>query len=150
MRYTGLMNTLLGCALPLLVTPLHILMAEQYFRSFPQSMIDAGRIDGLKDLGILTRVILPNSKSLLVCLALLKTVEAWGDYLWQYILLQSAGKMTLLVGLIRWVQARGEESAVTVNPVGVSLAVSVVLMVPFLILFGIGSKYFLYELKGVE
>ena len=150
MRYTGLINTLLGCALPLIVTPLHVLMAEQYFRAFPSSMIDAGRIDGLTDLGVLTRVILPNAKPLLVCLALLKTVETWNDYLWQYIILHNEDKRTLLIGLIRWVSTKGGGSPVNVNPVGIGLAVSIVLMVPFLILFGVGSKYFMYELKGVD
>lgn len=149
MRTLGLVDTLIACALPLVVTPLHIFMAETYFRTFPKSLADAGRVEGLGDFGVLTRVIMPNSKALIVCLSLLKTVEVWNDYLWQYIVLQSDSKRTLLTGMIKWVQTRGQ-GIIEINPVGISLAVSVVLMLPFLFLFGFGSKYFMYELKGVD
>lgn len=149
MRHLGLINTLLACSLTIVVTPLHIFMAEAYFRSFPRSLIDAGRVEGLSYLGVLFRIILPNSKALLVCLGLLKTVDAWNDYLWQYLILSGENKKTLLVGLLSWLKTRGS-GIIEINPVGISLAVSVVLMLPFLLLFSMGSRYFMYELKGVD
>ncbi len=151
MRMLGLLNTLLACALPLLVTPLHILLAEAYFNRYPRSLIDAGKVEGLGDLGVFFRLILPNAKALIACLATLKTVEAWGDFLWQYLVLQNPNKRTLYVGLIAFVQTRGGiEGGMQINPIGISLATSIVILIPFLVVFAIGSKYFMYELKGVD
>jgi ABC-type glycerol-3-phosphate transport system permease component len=149
-RYLGLTNTLIACALPLVVTPLHILLAKTFFEQFPKSIIDAAQIDGLSRFGALFRIILPESKHLLVALGVLKSVELWGDFLWQYIVLAKAGKKTFYLGLVSWMQQAGGGDALKLNPVGMSLAISVFLVVPFIIIFSAGSRYFMYQLGGVE
>ena len=149
-RYMGLTNTLLACVLPLLVTPMHILLARTFFEQFPKSVIDAAQIDGLSRFGALFRIILPESKHLLIALGVLKSVELWGDYLWQYIVLREEGKKTFYLGAVSWIQQAGGDSALRINPVGISLAVSVLLMIPFIMIFSAGSRYFMYQLGGVE
>jgi len=150
-RYIGLGGTLLAAAIPLFVTPMHIFLSEEYFRSFPREMIEAGRLDGLSETGVFFRILLPNSKSLIAFLVIMKTTEAWGDYLWQYIVLQAKKTQTLLVGLVRSAMLTGGYAGeMQVNPVGTRLAITVLLMIPFIFLFAFCSKYFIYELKGVD
>ena len=149
-RYMGLANTLIACALPLIVTPLHILLARTFFENFPKSVIDAAQIDGLSRFGALFRIILPESKHLLIALGVLKAVELWGDFLWQYIVLSKATKKTFYLGAVSWIQQAGGDSVFRVNPIGMSLTVSVLLVIPFIIIFSAGSRYFMYQLGGVE
>lgn len=149
-RFLHLNNTLVACAIPLWVTPMHILLAKVFFTQFPTSIVDAGKIDGLSRFGVLFRILLPETKSLVICLVLLKTIEVWMDYLWQYLQLTSEQSKTFYVGIISWLQMRGGGSEVNVNPIGYGLVTSILLMVPFLVLFLYGNKYFIYELGGSE
>src|SRR5271165_1059142 len=57
----GLLNSYLGLALPLMSTIVCIFIFKASFEAVPRSLIDAARIDGLGDLRILTRVLLPLS-----------------------------------------------------------------------------------------
>jgi len=145
-------STLIACAIPLWVTPIHILIASVYFRQFPTTIVDAGKIDGLSTIGILFRILLPETKSLLICLTLLKTIDAWLDFLWQYLQLSANKSKTFYVGMISWLQMHTGGSAIgmPVNPIGYGLVVSVLLLIPFLVLFLYGNKYFIYELGGSE
>ncbi|MDD5065334.1 MAG: carbohydrate ABC transporter permease [Phycisphaerae bacterium] len=149
-RYMGLTNTLLAAGLPLLVTPMHLLLAKTFFEQFPKSLIDAARVDGLSRFGALFRIILPESKHLIVALAVLKAVEAWGDFLWQYVVLSKTQKKTLSLGLISWIQNAGGSDVIKINPVGLSLTISVIMAIPFIVVYAAGSKYFIYELGGIE
>jgi len=149
-RYMGLTNTLIACALPVLVTPLHILLAKTFFDAFPKSIIDAAQIDGLSRFGALWRIILPESKHLLIALGILKATELWGDYLWQYIVLSRGNKKTFFIGAMQFINQAGGGDALRINPVGMSLAISTLLVIPFIVLFSAGSRYFMYELGGVE
>ena len=150
MRQLGLVNTLFACILPLLVSPMHILLAKKYFDQFPISIIEAARLDGLTRLGALIRIILPESRQLVITLAILKSVELWSDYLWQYIVLMKDNKKTLLIGVLSWIQQAGGASSIQLNPVGLTLTTSVLLLIPFIIIFAVGSRYFTYQLGGSE
>jgi ABC-type glycerol-3-phosphate transport system permease component len=149
-RYMGMQNTLIACALPLVVTPMHILLAKTFFEQFPKSILDAAQLDGLSRFGALFRIILPESKHLLAALGVLKSVELWGDYLWQYIVLSSPGKKTFYLGAVSMMQQSVGSDAFKTNPVGLGLALSVLTLIPFILIFSTGSKYFMYQLGGVE
>jgi ABC-type glycerol-3-phosphate transport system permease component len=132
--------------LALLFWPMGIFLSKNYFSAMPASMAESARMDGASEWTILLRIILPISKPLIGCAVVFMGMAVMGDFCWQMLNLISQEQKTLLVGLLQSTYYAG-----MMNDVGYTLAVGTVLLIPYLIVFGTSSKYFIEGLKiGVE
>lgn len=73
----GLLDTYYALALPMIFVPLGTFIMTQSFRTIPNELIAAARLDGCGTLVILTRIAIPMNKSALVCTALLSFLDGW-------------------------------------------------------------------------
>lgn len=94
-----------GTYLPLIVpywfgTPFFIFLLRQFFRSIPQDLSDAARIDGCGELGILWRVILPLARPAIAAVVLFRVLDVWGDFLEPLIYINRVEQFTLSLGLM--------------------------------------------------
>jgi len=147
MRKLGLSGTLPAVVLPAALYPSGLYLARTYFQGVPPSLLESARIDGASEWQILWRVVAPISRPIVTALSLFTAIGAMGDYLWQMLQLQRKAAQTLLVGLMRAVMTLGA-SEISVNPVGRSLAVGIVLLAPMLVVFFSASRYFTSALGG--
>ena len=128
-RELGLYNTLGAIVLPkFLGDAFSIFLLRQFFRGVPRELIDAARIDGCGDWGVLLRVVLPLSRPALATIALLQFVEAWNDYGGPLLYLSDPAKFPLTYALERFVSARS-----TATPLLVAAALLFTL--PIVVLF---------------
>ena len=149
LRKLGLISTLWGLMLSGMMNPAGIYLARMYFKTVPKSILDSARIDGAREGQILTRIIMPISRPIVTCLALFAGIGAMGNYVWQLLVLRHAEKYTLLLGLLRWINADQEGNlAFTLNPLGRKFAASMILIIPLLLIFTAASKYFTQGLSG--
>lgn len=72
-----LLNTYYALALPMIFVPLGAFIMTQSFKAVPNETIEAARLDGSGSLSIIFRIMLPMSKSGLVCTALLSFLDGW-------------------------------------------------------------------------
>ena len=72
-----LLDTYWALALPAIILPLGTFILTQSFRSVPNSVIEAGRLDGCRLPGLLLRVVLPMNRNALICTFLLSFLDAW-------------------------------------------------------------------------
>jgi multiple sugar transport system permease protein len=72
---------------------------RQFFRTIPTELTEAARIDGCSELGILTRIILPLSKPVLLVVALFQFIASWNDFLGPLVYLTREELYTLALGL---------------------------------------------------
>lgn len=72
-----LLDTYYALALPSIFLPLGTFIMAQSFKTVPNDVIEAARLDGCGTLGVLTRIALPLSKSGLVCTMLLSVLDGW-------------------------------------------------------------------------
>ena len=72
-----LLDTYWALALPAIILPLGTFIMTQSFRSVPNSVIEAGRLDGCRLPGLLLRVVLPMNRNALICTFLLSFLDAW-------------------------------------------------------------------------
>lgn len=79
--------------------PLSIYLLYTFFRSIPEPLIEAARIEGASDLYIFRRVVLPLSRAPLATLAVVNGLWAWNELLLGVVLLQDNTRQTLMVGL---------------------------------------------------
>ena len=77
----------------------NIFLLRQFFRTIPQDLSDAARIDGCSEFGIFWRIILPLSRPALAVVALFHFMWAWNDFMGPLIYLTKQDTYTLSLGL---------------------------------------------------
>jgi multiple sugar transport system permease protein len=99
LKWLGLVNTLVGVALPGFASIFGIFLVRQYALSIPDDLLDAARIDGASEMRIYRTVVLPLMRPVLVSLALFTFMGTWNDFMWPLIILTDDAKYTLPVAL---------------------------------------------------
>ncbi len=95
----GLLNSYAAVVLPISAMPIGVFLLRQFFVNFPGELEDAARLDGCSSLGVLVRIILPNSIPAFVALGLYMFIFAWNEFFWSLIALQRPELLTLPIGL---------------------------------------------------
>lgn len=124
----GLLNTVLGIAMPGLFSAFGTFLLRQHFSSMPDSLEEAARLDGANQWQIFWKVMLPLSGPALASVAILTTIASWNDLLWPLVVSTYEDRMPLAVGL-----ATLQGQHMTNYPV--MMAASLLAMAPILILF---------------
>ena len=91
----GMVNTMAAFMLPSISTPFMIMMFRQASRSFPHDIIEAARIDGLSEVGIFFRMFMPTMKSTYAAATIITFMNAWNNYLWPKVILQTNDSITM-------------------------------------------------------
>ncbi len=133
-RRLGLTNTHWALILPGMFTVFGVFMLRQFFQGIPDEMIEAARLDGCSELGILMRIVLPLSKAALSSLAIFTFRWQWNDYLAPLIYLNDKPKFTLTIAL-----AQFKMENITLYTL--IMAGSVITLIPVVILFLFTQKY---------
>lgn len=146
-RKLGINKSILSAILPVVLSPVGLYLARNYFESIPKSLLESARIDGANEVSILFKIVIPISKPIITALALFAAIGSLQDFIWQMLVLVNDSNKTLLVGmLISVMQTGGGE--LNVNQLGRRFAVSIILMLPLVIIFLIANKYFVESLDG--
>lgn len=124
----GLNEQLLGVVLPFAVSVFAILSLYQSFQAFPVALIDAARLDGESDFGILVNVILPNIKSTVASLGILLFISGWNEYLWPMLITKKMENSPIQIGLRSFVNS-------DVNMWGSLMAATTISCLPILIIY---------------
>lgn len=95
----GLVDTILGIALPYLGSAFGIFLLRQAFRQVPQELDDAARLEGTGLLGLLWRVYVPLAWPTYVAYGLVSVSYHWNNFLWPLVITNSVNTRPLTVGL---------------------------------------------------
>ena len=132
----GLLNTLPGLILPRLTSAFGIFMMRSFFVGLPKDLEEAARIDGMNEVGIFFRIMLPLCKAAMLSLAVFTMMGNWNDLLYPLMLTTTTEMRTLPSGLAMFVGER-------VTQYGPSIAGSVISMMPLLLMYCFAQKYFI-------
>ena len=140
-----LTNTLVGIALPTLVSGFSIFLFRQFMATIPTEMIEAARIDGAGEWRIFFRIILPMSRPILAVQVVLTFIAGWNSFLWPLILANDQRLDTLSVGVALLNQQ------IATNP-SLQMAASTLMVVPILIVFIVFQRYVVqgFALSGLK
>ena len=101
-RELGLIDTHVGLILPFVfgfLMPYGVFLVRQYFKTIPESIEQAARIDGAGTLTILWRVMIPMSKPILGTLAIISFVNTWNNLLWPLVITNSEATRVITRGI---------------------------------------------------
>lgn len=99
MNSLGWLDTVLALAVPTAAGAFSVFFLRQFFLALPKELEESARIDGANSWQILTRVILPVSKSALITLGMLSFLTNWNEFVWPVFVLFSPERLTLPAGL---------------------------------------------------
>lgn len=95
----GLINSYAGLVIPNLMSMFGVFLMRQFFRTLPDDLEDAARIDGASEFGIFWRVMLPLSGPSLATLALFTFTGVWDEFIWPLVILNDSKKYVIQLGL---------------------------------------------------
>ena len=98
----GLRNSLLGLCIvyPATTIPVALYMLRGYFAGLPSELDDAGLMDGLTRLQIITRIAMPLSTPAIATVALYVFMIAWNEFLFAFMFLDDVKLFTLSRGIV--------------------------------------------------
>ncbi|KYH24421.1 trehalose/maltose transport system permease protein MalG [Halalkalicoccus paucihalophilus] len=100
-RETGFLNSYLGLIIPYSAfqLPFAIWIFQAYFKELPDSLEEAGLIDGLSHIGVLFRIILPVSAPAMATTAVIVFIYAWNEFLFALTFMTQDSMKTITVGI---------------------------------------------------
>jgi ABC-type glycerol-3-phosphate transport system permease component len=82
-----------------IMLPMSLYLFRNFFRAFPDELLDAAAIDGLGPLQTLVRIVLPASRPVIFTAVVVNFVFAWNELLLALVFLQNEQQRTLMVGV---------------------------------------------------
>jgi multiple sugar transport system permease protein len=95
----GVLNTYASLILPFTISVFGIFLMRQFFMTVPDDLIDAARVDGMSELGVVWRVMLPTAVPALVAFGIFSVVAHWNDYFWPLIVIGDQALYTPPLGV---------------------------------------------------
>ena len=138
----GWIDTYTALITPYLFNATAILMLRQFFLQIPQSLIDSARMDGMGELRILFTIFWPLSRPPLAIVAIFTFMGSWNEVLWPLLVVREQQIMTLPQLLTVFALGGGA------GTLGVSLAASMVLVVPVVIAYMFLQRHFIESMAG--
>jgi multiple sugar transport system permease protein len=133
---TGLVDTYAGLILPWTISALGIFLLRQAFLQVPNEVIEAARLDGLDELEILVRVLVPMASPAIGALIMISLVAHWNDLLWPSVAITSGSKATPPFGVMLFqVQELGSDY-------GPLMAGAIMIAAPLLLVFLLTQRRF--------
>lgn len=135
MGKAGLMNSRIGLVIVYMSfsVPYAIWLLVGFFQTVPIDIEEAARIDGANKMQVFYRVVLPIVAPGIVAVAIYTFINAWNEFLYSLILINSSEKATVAVAL-KFLE--GQE----VLDWGVMMAASAVVVIPSVIFFMLIQK----------
>jgi len=128
-------NTYSALIFPVMFSAYGTFLLRQFFLTIPRELEDAAVIDGASPFAVYRYIILPLSKPALATLTTFAFLHCWNDFLWPLMVVDRLALKTLPIGL-----AHFQDSYTT--DYHLLMAASVIVMVPVLLVFLLGQRYF--------
>jgi ABC-type glycerol-3-phosphate transport system permease component len=117
-----------------------IFLLRQFFRTIPQELSDAARIDGASEFGIYARIVLPLSKPIIATVIVTTFLYVWNDFQGPLLYLNTEETWTLARALTVFYQSRRVDW-------NLMMAASVLFTIPVILLFFFAQRSFVEGIK---
>ncbi|KIZ39138.1 sugar ABC transporter permease [Rhodopseudomonas palustris] len=133
----GLLDSYAALILPFSISVFGIFLMRQFFKTVPDDLIDAARMDGISEFGIVWRVMLPTAIPAVTAFGIFSVVAHWNDYFWPLIVLNSNELRTPPLGVAIF---RNNEAGTDYGPL---MAAAMVVIAPLVIAFLLAQRRFI-------
>jgi lactose/L-arabinose transport system permease protein len=134
-------DTLTSAMLPSITTAFLIFFFRQNTKMFPKELLEAGRIDGLTEIGVFFRIFVPTMKTTYAAAAIITFMASWNNYLWPLVVLQSPENHTIPL----LISNLGSSSS---PDYGIIMTTIVIATLPTAVIFFLLQRHFVAGMMG--
>lgn len=153
----GLYDTFWVYVIPTIINLWYVTLFRTYFRSIPNELLEAARIDGAGEFQVFTRVLMPVCKPIIATITLFSAVAQWNSYRdtlyytldeklrsLQYIVMQIIKKAEGSNMIDRKeMMEMFHGNASTADPVSLRMAITICTVVPIILVYPFLQKHFM-------
>ncbi|QOZ37939.1 carbohydrate ABC transporter permease [Bradyrhizobium sp. CCBAU 53421] len=132
----GVLNTYTALVFPFIVSPFGIFLFRQFFRSIPDDIVHAARLDGLSELAIIWKVMMPMAMPAVIAFSIFSIVSHWNDLFWPLIAVNDQRLMPPPLGIMAF---KNEDTGSDYGPL---MAASIVVVLPLIVTFLVAQRWF--------
>ncbi len=140
----GILNTYGALIFPFVVSPFGIFLFRQFFKTIPDDVVHAARLDGLSELAIVWRIMVPMAMPAVIAFAIFSVVGHWNDLFWPLIAVRTQELMPPSLGIMAF---RNEEAG---NDYGPLMAGAAIVVAPLVVAFLIAQRWFVEGLSSAS
>lgn len=95
----GMLNTYQGLIIPLIASATGTFFFRQFYKSVPDELLEAARIDGAGPFKFFIDILVPISRPMMAAIFIIMFVYGWNQYLWPTLMTTDEGYFTLVRGI---------------------------------------------------
>jgi len=132
----GMLDSYTALIAPSTISVFAIFLFRQFFRALPDDLIHAARLDGMGELEIVWRVVLPNAWPAATAFAIFSVVAHWNDLFWPLIVVSDGAHATPALGVLFFRTTEGDDDF------GALMAAAVIMTAPLVLAFLLAQRRF--------
>ncbi len=123
----------------------YVIIFKSFFDDIPQSLLEAGELDGCSELRKFTKIVFPLSMPIISTMVILSFSGAWGNFFWPYMVLRESNIQTIMVKIYTMQQ----DNTIGINTLLLAISFSII---PPAILFVIFQKKIMngFVMSGIK
>lgn len=133
----GLLDTYFALMAPFFLTVFGMFLFRQFFRAYPEEVLDAARLDGMGEFEIVWRLAAPAALPAIAAFSVFSVVAHWNDLYWPLIVVTSSELATPPLGILAF---RDTESG---GNYGALMAGAALVTAPLILAFLVARRAFL-------
>jgi len=139
---TGTLDSYFALMLPFFLSVFAIFLFRQAFKSFPEDIVQAARLDGLSEAAILWRIVVPANMPAVAAFAVFSVTSHWNDLYWPLIVISSPELATPPLGMSFFA-----DPDIGAN-FGALMAAATLITLPLMLLFLLVQRQFIQGVTG--
>lgn len=132
----GILNTYLSMMMPFFLSVFAIFLFRQFFKSYPDEIIQAARLDGVGEFEIVWRIVVPSAWPAIAAFSIFSVVAHWNDLYWPLIVVSDTKLATPPLGMMYFADSESGSNY------GALAAGATIITAPLVIAFLIARRRF--------
>lgn len=133
----GILNTYLSMMMPFFLSVFAIFLFRQFFKSYPDEIIQAARLDGVGEFEIVWRIVVPSVWPAIAAFSIFSVVAHWNDLYWPLIVVSDTKLATPPLGMMYFADSELGSNY------GALAAGATIITAPLVIAFLIARRHFI-------
>jgi len=95
----GMLNSYTGLIVPLIASATGTFFFRQFYKSAPDELLEAARLDGAGTVRFFIDILVPLSRTMIAAIFIIMFVVGWNQYLWPLIMTTDDQLYTIVIGI---------------------------------------------------
>jgi sn-glycerol 3-phosphate transport system permease protein len=143
----GMLNSYSGLIIPLIASATATFYFRQFFKSIPDELLEAAKLDNAGPIRFFWDILLPLSKTMVAAIFIIMFVVGWNQYLWPLLMTTDEHYYTMVMGIKNLTSVLDDSQY---PPYDIAFAMTFLAMLPPILVVVIFQRWFIKGLVQTE